>query len=91
MGSPRFDAMKYWIVDSLAIEEYVLEKMAAMEAAGSDLGAAYTNNDVPMAFVATNTGHRDNIRHYMRLLEGARSVWKARLFDDLESARQWIS
>jgi len=24
MGDKRFDAMKYWIVDSLAIEEYLL-------------------------------------------------------------------
>lgn len=91
MGNPRFDGMAYWIIDSLAIEEYLPEMEDAVLAAGYDLGAEYSNDNVLMVFVATHTDHRDNILHYMKFLKDSGSAWKARLFDNLESAREWVS
>lgn len=91
VGDRRFDAIKYRIIDSLAIEEYLPERSDATEAAAHDSGAAFTNANVLMVFVATNTDHRNNILHYMNCLNDLETPWKARLFDDLESARQWIS
>jgi hypothetical protein len=91
MGNPRFDGLKYWIVDSLAIEEYLLDKRDAVLAAGFDLGAEYINNTVLMVFIATNTDHRDNIQLYMKFLKDLGCAWETRLFDDVGPARQWIS
>lgn len=91
MGNSRFDGLEYWIVDSLAIEEYLLDKKDAVLATGFDLGAEYINDNVLMVFIATNTDHRGNIQRYMKFLEGLGSTWETRLFNDVESARRWIS
>ncbi len=91
MGDARFTYIKYWIVDSLEIEEYLLNKDDAFTAAAFDLGEGYTNSKILMVFVATNTDHRDNILHFTKLLETGQSPWKVKLFDDIESARYWIS
>lgn len=90
MGSQRFEEIKYWIVDSLEIESYMPNQTDAMVSAAHDLGAEHYNSDLLMAFVANNIDHIDNIKHYMGILEQY-SAWKVRLFDDIESARKWIS
>jgi len=59
-------------------------------AAAFDIGAARHNNNLLMVFAATNTDHRDNILHFKKILE-LDCDWKVRLFDDIESARQWIA
>jgi len=90
MGDERFDTMKYWIIDTLAIKECMLEKSDVVDAAAFNIGAAYHNNNILMAFAATNTDHQDNILHFMKILKSGCN-WKVRLFDDIESARQWIT
>lgn len=71
--------------------QYALDEANALHAAALDIGAAYINDSVLMAFVTTNTNHRDNIQRYMKHLKNTHSPWKVRVFEDIESARQWIS
>lgn len=90
LGDSRFDSLKYWLVDSLAIDEYLLDERDAVIAAAFDIGAQHYNSDILMVFVATNTDHRRNIAKYIEVLQ-SQCCWKAKLFDDMQSARQWIS
>lgn len=90
MGDVRFDNLKYWIVDSQSIDEYLLEERDAVIAAAHDIGAQRYNQAMLMVFVTTNSDHRRNILKYMEVLRNQCS-WKAKLFNDMESARHWIS
>ncbi len=90
MGDERFDALTYWIVDSLNMERYTLDSSEAVVAAAHDIGAARYNDQLLMVFVATNPEHRENIHRYIQVLESGAN-WQARLFDDLDSARQWVA
>jgi len=90
MENPLFDTFNYWIIDSLAIDEYLLDQDDALQAAASDIGAAFTSKFILIAFVATNKDHRDNILHFMELLKQSEITWKIELFDNLESASAWI-
>ena len=53
MGDERFDKIKYWIVGSLLIEEYLLDRNDAVEAAAFAVGAS---------------SYKKNLRLYLLLL-----------------------
>ena len=89
-GNERFESLKYWIVDSLGMERYTLSSNDAITAAAFDIGAARYNNHMLMVFVVTDMAHRENIQRYMELLK-ANTNWQSEIFDDIESARQWIA
>ncbi len=90
LGNKRFDNLKYWLVDSLNMERYMLTSSDAVVAAAHDIGASRYNDHILMVFVATDSKHRENIHHYMKVLESGAN-WQVRLFDDLDSAREWIA
>lgn len=89
MADPRLDGINYWILDSLAIEEYLPKQIHAEFAAGSIIGASICKKSVSMAFVATNEKHRENILHFIKTIK-EHCFWDARLFDDIDTARKWV-
>ncbi len=86
---PRFDTMRHWIIDSLDIQKYTLDYEDAEDAAGDDIGAAYSNGRVRIAFAVTNEDHIKNIYHFVQFIEDSGSPWKVGIFDNFHSAKHW--
>lgn len=89
--SPFFNTINYWIIDSLEIDAYEPEAEDAVDAAAQDIGAAFTNKSVQMAFATSNSVHIQNIEKYIKILKKSHSIWKIEIFKDMESVREWIS
>ena len=90
-GDSRFDTIRYWIIDSLDIDSYDLGKSDAEILANTDNAASRTNPSVLMPIVCTHIIHRNNFLHYLIHLKKAGSPWMGKLFDNVKTARQWIS
>jgi len=90
-GDPRFDTINYWITDNIGVDSYVLEKSDAEKLAYLNNAASRSNPDIVTPFISTHITHRDNIIHYLIHLKKIGSPWKGKLFEDVQTARQWIS
>ena len=87
-GDPRFDSLRYQIVDLLGVESFGVSTESMEEVTLMDIGASTTNPRLVVAVVATDAqGQRLN-ELYDTVSGGA--AWETEVFESVEEARVWI-
>lgn len=88
-GDPRFDSLRYQIVDLLGVESFDVSAESMEEVTLMDVGASTTNPRLVVAVVATDTQGQRLEELYDTVAGGA--AWEAEVFESLEEARVWIT
>ena len=88
-GDQRFDDIQYQIFDMLNVSELLVEAKDVRIVAACDKAAALTNPTIKCALVAQNENAHALSRLYQSGIE--ESPWEGRSFNDLSSAREWLS
>jgi hypothetical protein len=88
-GDPRFDKMRYQIVDMLDVESFEVDLETMEEVTVMDMAASKTNPLVIVAVVATRLQAKRFIEIYETTAGGA--PWNTELFESVEEARAWIT
>lgn len=86
---PRSEGKRYRICDFLTIDDIEVTSDEALLIASLDESYAQKNPNVKVAVVAKLRMMKRMANFYVIGLQ--RSSWDARLFDNLEEARNWIS
>jgi hypothetical protein len=87
-GDPRFDDLRYQIVDLSGVERFDVSNEALQEAAAMDEAAALNNPNLVVAVVATGEEAMDVAETYEAAMGSSR--WKVRIFRSMKEAEQWV-
>ena len=86
-GDPRFDDLRYQIVDISGVERFELSSEALETAAAMDEAAALNNSHIVVAVVAPGQMALLAAQTYKSAMRTA--SWKTEIFGSLEEARDW--
>ncbi len=88
-GDPRFDKMRYQIVDMLDVESFEVDRETMEEVAVMDIAASGTNPYIVVAVVSIRSQAERLNEIYETTTD--KSPWETELFDSIEAARAWIT
>ncbi|MEW5774595.1 MAG: hypothetical protein AB1916_13835 [Thermodesulfobacteriota bacterium] len=87
-GDPRFDDLRYQIVDISQVERFNLPNEAVETAAAMDEAATLSNPRLIVAVVAPTGEALKAAESYKSAMSESR--WKVRIFCSMEDAREWV-
>lgn len=87
-GNPKFDTLRFQIVDFLAAESFDVTTEAMEEVSVMDLAAAQTNPVLKVAVIATDAQGARLVELYESTTGSA--PWETELFTTLADAHAWI-
>lgn len=87
-GDPRFDTLRYQIVDILGVEHFNLTKDIMDESASLDEAATFTKPHLVVAVIAATREAIEVAKMYQSAMTTA--SWKVQVFPNMEEARSWI-
>lgn len=88
-GDPRFDKLRYQIVNFLGVTEFQVSTDTMEEITVMDMGASNTNPMLKVAVVATDTQANRLVELYETTTGGA--PWETEIFATEKAARAWIT
>ncbi len=88
-GDPRFDKLRYQIVDMLEVEVFDVATESMEEITIMDIGASQTNSNLIVAVVATQAQGKHLVEIYETVSDAP--PWETELFETVEEARGWIT
>lgn len=93
-GHPRFDELRYIIVDFLDIEKAVFDAESFLDEicthAHISAAAAKTNPNIRVAVVATDETTQALTEFYHLQVKNGIMPWELRLFQSVDEARFWL-
>jgi hypothetical protein len=87
-GDPRFDDLRYQIVDISGVRQFHVTNDIFDEAAAMDEAAALSNPNLVVAVVATGEEAVTVAETYEAAMSSSR--WEVRIFNSMEKAVQWV-
>ena len=87
----RSDASTYQIADFSNATPGVVDDSHIIEIAGFDIGASITIPNLKIALVASDQYVKALCQKYIDLSLVANKTWEFMIFEDMESARDWVS
>jgi hypothetical protein len=87
-GDPRFDDLRYQIVDLLGVERFNLPTEDLEAAAAMDEAATLTNPSLLVTVVATEKEALNLANVYKSAMR--ESSWNVEIFSSIEAAEAWI-
>lgn len=87
-GDPRFDDLRYQIVDISKVEQFDIPSESLETAAAMDDAAALSNLRLVVAVIAPEGEALEVAETYQSAMSS--SSWKVRIFPAMEEAREWI-
>jgi hypothetical protein len=88
---PRSDVATYQITDFSKAQPGKVEDTDIIKIAGFDIGASVTVPNLKVAFVTRDQYVKALCQKYIDLSIQANKTWKFKIFEDRESARDWVS
>ena len=86
-GDPRFDDLKYKLVDFLAVTSIQMDKDEVVEIAAQHKAAAISNPHIKTAIVTKESNSELAISFASFLKD---SSWEVKIFQNLDQARNWV-
>ena len=86
-GDPRFDELRYQIMDLREVTEYQCHGTEMRRLAHLNAAAARTNSRIRVALVASQGAGLEIAQNYLEHTD--KSPWEHRLFETLEAAVAW--
>jgi len=87
-GDPRFDDLRYQIVDLTKVDSFEVSDQNMKQIAHLDKAAARTNPRIRLAVIAVEGGGLDVAKAYKKHSEN--SAWESEIFDTREEAEAWL-
>lgn len=87
---PRSDTAKYQITDFSNARPGQVEDEHIAKIAGFDIGASITSPNLKVAFVTSDQYVKDLCQKYIDISLKANTTWEFKIFEDMESARNWV-
>jgi hypothetical protein len=88
---PRSDTAKYQITDFSNAQPGDVDYSHITKIAALDAGASITLPNLKVAFVTSDEYVKVLCEKYIELSLAANETWKFRIFEDMVSARWWVS
>ena len=89
--NPRSDNAKYQITDFSNAQPGDVEDTDITKIAALDIGASVTLPNLKVAFVTSDQYVKTLCEKYIELSRVANETWQFKIFEDIESARRWVS
>lgn len=86
-GDPRFDNLKYKLVDFLDIESFEIDKKEIIQIAFQHKAAEISNPNVKNAIVMKSKSN-ELVNTFSSFFSG--SSWEVKIFNDLHNASVWL-
>lgn len=88
-GDPRFDRLKYQIVDLTGVESFDVTEDDMAVIAANDRAAARSRPQVRIAVAAVDDVIKDLSAFYDAAMVGV--AWHQQIFDSMREAREWVN
>jgi len=89
--NPKSDTIKYQIVDCLNVERFELDEFTMTEIAALDYAASLSIHNLKVALVGKAPHIKIINEDYVKNSNSFSSTWVVKIFDDMKSARAWLS
>jgi hypothetical protein len=90
-GDPRSEESNYQLVDGLDIEQLIISPPSVELLAATDYAAGLSLKPQKVAFVAVKADVLELFQIYIDHAKEYNCRWVCKIFNDIESAREWIS
>lgn len=90
-GDPRIDNIKYIIGDYSDVNGDLLNKESVEYPVAMTTGASSYLKNIKVALVATDKNIIELCRYFIELSNSINNSWEVRIFDDVDTARDWIA
>ncbi|MCU7818714.1 MAG: hypothetical protein KZQ57_07590, partial [gamma proteobacterium symbiont of Lucinoma myriamae] len=90
-GDPRIDDIKYIIGDYSEVNDDLLTEDNVEYPLAMTMGTASYLQDFKIALVAKDKGIIELCNSYIELFRRINTSWEVKLFDDIDTARDWIA
>jgi len=87
----KSDSTTYQIVDLSNIDNIDLDEFSVEAVAAMDFAESLSVRNVKVAFVISVPGIKEAINKYIELAVKLQTSWSFKIFDDINSAREWVS
>jgi hypothetical protein len=87
-GDPRFDDLRYQLVDLTEVERFDVSDTDIRKLAFFDAAAARSNPRIRLGIIASDTSGRAISDAYRASIQDA--TWEHRFFEEREAAEQWL-
>ncbi len=82
---------KYQLVDCLEVLEFELSEVDVVNISADDLSASRKYPNIKVAMVAQKGHVTEKFVNYLKVSWAINTSWEIRIFNSLESARDWLS
>lgn len=82
---------KYQLVDCLEVEQFNLSEVDVVNISADDLSASRKYPNIKVAMVAKKGHVMEKFMNYLKVSWAINTSWEIRIFNSLESARDWLS
>jgi len=90
-SNSRSDYINYGIIDFTKIETFNIDKKDVAIPAAYDIGFSFSiKKTVKFAFVVTDVMAERFVQNYKKMVDEINSKLKIKIFNSLESAKEWI-
>lgn len=90
-GDPRIDGIEYIIGDYSEVHGNLLTEVDVEYPVAMTTGAAVYLKNIKVALVATDKKIIALCKHFIELSNNINPTWESQLFEDIETARDWVS
>ena len=82
---------KYQLVDCLQAEYFEISEMDMVDISADDLSASRKYPNIKVALVGKKGHVHDKFMNYLKVSWAINTSWEIRIFNSMESARDWLS
>lgn len=82
---------KYQLVNCLEVEEFDLSEVDVVNISADDLSASRKYPNIKVAMIAKKGHVMEKFMNYLKVSWAINTSWEIRIFNSLESARDWLS
>ena len=91
LAVPEGITPKYQLVDCLHVEQFNLSEVDVVNISADDLAASRKYPNIKVAMVAQKGHVTEKFVNYLKVSWAINTSWEIRIFNSVESARDWLS
>ena len=91
LNVPEGITPKYQLVNGLMVEEFDLDEVELVNISADDLSASRKYPNIKVAMIAKKGHVMEKFMNYLKVSWAINTSWEIRIFNSLESARDWLS
>ena len=90
-GNPKSDKALYQLIDFLEVENIILSELTSEKIAYLDAAQSKSTPNIKVALVGTLLSAKKLFHEYIEHSSTITTNWSFEIFDDMQSARKWVT